>query len=93
LKTLHIVRRCLICTACQMLLGYEIMKSRVDGARDTGTWMGACRVFVRKPEGNRPLGRRRRKWEDSIEIVGQEIGWMRWNGLIWVRRGTGGMLL
>jgi hypothetical protein len=58
-----------------------------------GKWIGACRVFVRKPEGKMPLGRRRRKWEDNIQTVGHEIGWVRWSGLIWVRRGTGGMLL
>jgi hypothetical protein len=57
-----------------------------------GNWIGACRVLMRKPEGKRPLGRRRRKWEEYIEIVGQEIGWVTWSGLIWVRRGTGGVL-
>jgi len=55
----------------------------------------AYRVLVRKPEGKRPLGRRRCKWEDNIEIAGQEIGWGTWNGLIWVEREreTGGVLL
>jgi hypothetical protein len=27
------------------------------------------RVMMRKPEGKRPLGRRRRRWEDNIKIV------------------------
>jgi hypothetical protein len=30
---------------------------------------------VRKPEGKRPLGRRRRRWEDNIKIDLREIGW------------------
>ena len=56
-------------------------------------WIGECRILVHKPEGKRPLGRRRRKWKDNIEIVGQELGWGTWNGLIWVSRGTAGVLL
>jgi len=31
------------------------------------------RVLVGKPEGNRPLGRPRRKWEDNIENDLQEV--------------------
>ena len=32
------------------------------------------RVLVGKPEGNRPLGRTRQKWEDNIKIDLQEVG-------------------
>jgi len=32
------------------------------------------RVLVRKPEGRRPLGRPRRKWEDNIKMDLQEVG-------------------
>jgi hypothetical protein len=35
---------------------------------------GACRVLVRRPEGKRPLGRPRRKWEDNIKMDLREIG-------------------
>jgi len=28
---------------------------------------GACRVFVGKPEGKKPLGRPRHRWEDNIK--------------------------
>ena len=28
-----------------------------------------------KPEGNRPLGRPRRRWEDNIKIDIQEVGY------------------
>ena len=36
-----------------------------------------------KPEGKRPLGRPRHKWEDNIETYLQELGWddMDWIGL------------
>jgi len=32
------------------------------------------RVLVEKPEGKRPLGRPRRRWEDNIEIDLEEAG-------------------
>jgi hypothetical protein len=33
------------------------------------------RVLIGKPEGKRPLGRPRRKWEDGIRMNLREIGW------------------
>jgi len=35
---------------------------------------------VRKPEGKRPLGRPRRRWEDNIKMDLQEVGYgnMNW---------------
>ena len=37
---------------------------------------GRCvhRVLVGKPEGKRPLGRPRRRWEDNIKMDLQEVG-------------------
>jgi len=35
---------------------------------------GVYRVLVGKPEGKRPLGRPRRRWEDNIKIYLQEVG-------------------
>jgi hypothetical protein len=32
-------------------------------------------VFGWKPEGKRPLGRPRRRWEDTIKMNLQEVGW------------------
>jgi hypothetical protein len=52
------------------------------------------KVLVGKPEGKRPLGRRRRRWEDNIRMDLQEVGcgdmdWMelvqdrdRWRTLV-----------
>ena len=40
-----------------------------------GERRGACRVFVGKPEGGRPLGRPRRRWVDTIEVHLREVGW------------------
>jgi hypothetical protein len=33
-----------------------------------------CKVLVGKPEGRRPLGRPRRRWEDGIRMDLREIG-------------------
>jgi hypothetical protein len=33
------------------------------------------RVLVGRPEGRRPLGRLRRRWEDGIRMELMEIGW------------------
>ena len=35
---------------------------------------GVYRVLVGKPEGKRPIGRPRRRWEDSIKMDLQEVG-------------------
>jgi hypothetical protein len=35
---------------------------------------GVYRVLVEKPEGRRPLGRPRPRWEDNIELDLREIG-------------------
>ena len=39
-----------------------------------GQGRGVHRVLVGKPEGKRPLGRPRRRWEDNIKIDLQEVG-------------------
>ena len=35
---------------------------------------GVQKVLVEKPEGKRPLGRPRRRWEDNIKMDLQEVG-------------------
>jgi hypothetical protein len=58
-----------------------------------GERRGAFRVLVGKPEGKRPLGRHRHRWEDNIKRDPQKVGWGAWTGLIWLRIGTGGGFL
>jgi hypothetical protein len=58
-----------------------------------GEGRGAYRVLMGRPEGRRPLGRPRRRWEDNIKIDLQEVRWGARTGLIWLRIGTGGGLL
>jgi hypothetical protein len=50
-------------------------------------------VLVGKPEGKRPLGRPRCRWEDEIKMDLGEIGWGVWSGFTWLRIGTVGGLL
>jgi hypothetical protein len=40
------------------------------------------KVLVRKPEGKRPLGTPRRRWEDGIRMDVREIGL---GGVDWIR--------
>ena len=39
-----------------------------------GKGRGVHRVLVGKPEGKKPLGRPRRRWEDNIKMDLQEVG-------------------
>jgi hypothetical protein len=39
-----------------------------------GEGRGVYRVLVRKPEGKRPLGRPRLRWDDNIKMDLQEVG-------------------
>jgi hypothetical protein len=41
---------------------------------------GAYRILVGRPEGMRPLGRPRRRWEDNIKMDLQEVRW----GMDWI---------
>ena len=45
-----------------------------------GKGRGVYRVLVGKPEGKRPLGRPRRRWEDNIKMDFQEVEW----GMDWI---------
>jgi hypothetical protein len=46
-----------------------------------GEGRGAYRVLVGRPEGRRPLGRPRRRWEDNIKMNLQEVGL---GGMDWI---------
>jgi hypothetical protein len=45
------------------------------------------KVLVGKPEGKRPLGRSRRRWEDYRIFRKWDVE--TWSGYIWLRIGTG----
>jgi hypothetical protein len=46
-----------------------------------GEERGAYRIVVGRPEGRRPLGRPRRRWEDNIKMDIREVGW---EGMNWI---------
>ena len=46
-----------------------------------GERRGVYGVLVRKPEGKRPLGRPRRKWDDNIKKDFQDVGC---EGMDWI---------
>jgi len=45
---------------------------------------------VGKTEGNRTLGRPKRRWRDNIKLYLQEVGLGDMDLLIWLRTGTDG---
>jgi hypothetical protein len=47
-----------------------------------GEGRGVYRVLVGRPEGKRPLGRPKRRWEDNIKMDLREI---RIDGTNWIR--------
>jgi len=51
---------------------------------------GVHRVFVGRPEGKRPDGRPRSRWEGNSKMDLQEVGCGGWTGSSWLRIGTGG---
>ena len=68
------------------ILGYldldKIKKNEMGGA--CGSYRegrGMYRVLVGKPEGRRPLGRPRHRWEDDIKVDLQEVGC---GGMDWI---------
>ena len=54
----------------------------MGGACSTyGGKRGVYRVLVEKPEGKRPLGRPRHRWEDNIKMALKEVGC---RGMDWI---------
>jgi hypothetical protein len=75
----------------------RVMKARRMRWAGNVALMGEVRceynILVGRPEGRRPLGRPRCRWEDNIKMVLREIGFGMWIGFIGLRIGTGGGVL
>ena len=73
---------------------FRLIKSRrtrwAEYVARMGERRGVYSVFVGKRERKNPLGRPRRRWEDSIKMDLQEVGCVIWTESSWLRRGTGG---
>jgi hypothetical protein len=66
------------------LHGFRIKSRRMRWAGHVarmGEGRGAYRIMVGRPEGRRPLGRPRCRWEDNIKMDLQEV---RWGGMDWI---------
>ena len=59
----------------------RVLKSRRKRVARMGEGRGVYRILVGKPEGKRPLGRPRRRWEDNIKMDLQEVGC---EGMDWI---------
>jgi hypothetical protein len=46
-----------------------------------GEMRNVYNIFTEKPEGKRPIGRERHRWEDNIRMDLREIGW---EGVDWI---------
>jgi hypothetical protein len=53
-----------------------------------GEGRGVYRVSFGRPEGKRPLGRPRRRWEDNIKLDLGRQGPMGRTGFSWLRIGS-----
>jgi len=69
----HAHRRLRNLTVCQPVSVYTSNNKTMS--------LYTARVLVGKPEGKRPLGRPRRKWEDNIMMDLQEVGY---KGMDWI---------
>jgi hypothetical protein len=58
-----------------------------------GEERNAYKVLMGKPEGKRPHGRPRCRWEDRLRMDLREIGWGSVERSSWLRIGTGCGLL
>jgi len=69
---------------------FQVIKSRrmrwVGHVVHMGDRRGVYRVLVGKPEGKRPLGRPRCRWEDNIKMNLQEVGC---GGMDWIKLAQG----
>jgi hypothetical protein len=75
----------------------QVIKSRrmrwAGHVAHKGDGRGAYRILEGIPEGRRPTGRPKHRWEDNIRMHLQEVEWGAWTGLSWLRIGTGGGIL
>jgi hypothetical protein len=63
----------------------RVIKSRImrwaGHVTRMGEKRGTYRILVGRPEGRRPLGKPRRRWEYNIKMDLQDVGWV---GMDWI---------
>jgi hypothetical protein len=75
------MRNFIICTHPQTSLG-KSSQGEWGGRGRWHAWERIEKCLVEKPEGKRPLGRPRRRWEDGIR---RDLGRLAWGGVVWIR--------
>ena len=60
--------------ASSSFAGDKIQKNEMGGSCGTYGGRGVHKVLVGKPEGKRPLGRPKRRWEENIKMDLEEVG-------------------
>ena len=69
---------------------FRVIKSRrmrwAGRVERMGERRGIYRVLVGKPEGKKPLGRPRRRWEDNIKMDLLEVGCV--GGMDWIEKAS-----
>ena len=70
----------MICTRTHYCSVDQIEKKELGAYSTHGGKRGANKVFIGTPEGKRPLGRPRHRWDDNIKMDLQEVvcGSMDW---------------
>jgi hypothetical protein len=69
------VRNLIICTPPDIIRQVKSRRMRWAGhVARMGEERKVCKVLAGKPEGKRPLGRPKRRWEDGIRMYLREIG-------------------
>jgi hypothetical protein len=76
------MRNFIICTHPQISLGKSRRMRWAGHVARMGEERKVYKVLAGKPEGRRPLGRPRRRWEDGIRMDLREIGL---GGVDWIR--------
>ena len=68
---------------CINIIHSVVINKKSGHVARMGERRGVYRVWVGKPEGKRPLGRPRRRWEENIKVDYQEVGFggMDWKEL------------
>jgi hypothetical protein len=61
--------------------------------RCMGEGRSVYKILVGKPEGKKPLGRPRHRWEDCIRIIFKKWIEKVWTGFMWFRIVSSGWLL
>jgi hypothetical protein len=78
------MRSYIICTPHPLCAGDKIETNEMGGSCSSdGEGRGVYKVLLGKPEGKRPLGRPRCRWQDNIKMDLQEVecGSMDWIGV------------